>query len=399
MEMNSRDNAGSGEEASFWRRTRSIINVNNGVIIGIFAALAIYSLGNSSFRNNGLAENSLIPTRAEEDHCSVSTICLPPIECAICPSCPVIENMPPPPCPNITCSSCPFEEYELVVVELNSTCQELENANSQILRLRSQLASSDEFAEKLTEKMHESELKWRETSNVLESSKVNLNNLENELNAANTYVSDLQQEISEFRNTARLVITRLADQMFIESPESIIDGLDVHSHNQHSLEFLAETKTALNFIQNEMDKILVKTKQELSADISDMIAIAVEKAVIEIENNCTKDPPESEVIEDSIPEEDFALQTAGATVILERTSPSYFPKELRFDSKLKNMFELTGFGDIVEYTPSLSFESFYRWLDLPANVGSPSQILNRNLAVGSCWPMQVGVTIAGDILH
>ncbi len=89
-----------------------------------------------------------------------------------------------------------------------------------------------------------------------------------------------------------------------------------------------------------------------------------------------------------IPTLDFALHTAGSTVIQSHTSPTYFPKEIgqRVDAYLASV----GLSVLSQYlSVGTNIPLLLALLGINPGLGEPQDALTPKLSLGSCWPMQV----------
>jgi len=121
-----------------------------------------------------------------------------------------------------------------------------------------------------------------------------------------------------------------------------------------------------------------------------------------------------ELLNEASPDElDFALISAGASVVHQRTSQTFYPKQWNLDYKVKNALSSTGlpmadaFGDVLggslDAIGAGAGGELYTSLNLHKTVGVPEDALRVEDKTSACWPMQgrsgnLTVMMAGAVL-
>lgn len=88
---------------------------------------------------------------------------------------------------------------------------------------------------------------------------------------------------------------------------------------------------------------------------------------------------------------DYAQRSAGSRVLMHKSSPTYFPVQLRFDYKIKEVLVFVGLESLSSYVPQLSGMYVYHFLGIDYGVGKYEDAISHRLTLGSCWPMQVSI--------
>lgn len=426
---------------SLKRRIWAVINGNNMLIVFIIVALSVSSL--SSVRLDGPKSISNIFPKEGLDIPTNHVSCLPSLEaCTACPTCSA------PTCP--TCSACDecftAPECAKSVPEVNCEetaayhalhnrlhdCQSLItlqksdctktvelqqlvlNADQFVEALQIQLAIAEREREELKLKLVSTDQQWFAIKERMEHAYEHIQKLHAEATYSSDHVKHLKSQISTFEDSLSHFTESVATSLILNFEESAKE-----------VPMIMENAVRSGMITNDGIRDFVSPIEAISAIIDNIAHVSVQYMIKEIDMRiesffATIEQPAVAVpatdrpavietaavaaaavgvaapvmdtpVQDEVNRRDFALAAAGATVVRERTSPTFFPPFLRVDNKIKNFLNSIGLDGLNSMVPNFSGRVAYDALGIVPNVGMPTEVLNGNLDVGSCWPMNVRI--------
>lgn len=148
-----------------------------------------------------------------------------------------------------------------------------------------------------------------------------------------------------------------------------------------------------NFIQNTVNEEVDSIFEKQYKDFDVQLKLCESKNQLQLETHkpiiSDKKPPKVHTNNQIVPALDYALHSAGATIVHGLTSPTYFPKTKRLDMKFRNFFRSFDYlQSLANFVPTFSGEEIFDFLKLNKGVGKTLDAISHDMTLGSCWPME-----------